>query len=266
MATSDIRQVAVIGTGTIGASWAAYLPGAGSDGRGKRSGAGSEGVSAPICRRSLADPRPEWEPPAAVPRGMPSASMPNQRRRWPARNSSRRMLPSVRRSNAGLLQRIDAVLPPSVVIASSSSGLLISELAGRLPPSRALRDRASVQPAASDAAGRGRRRRADHTRQHRAGDGGLCEPRQAADPHPARSQRPYRQPAAGGAMARGRPPRRARRRQRRRHRYRDQRGAGVALGADGPPLDIPSCRRGGRHRPFPRPVRRPDRKLVAGSR
>ena len=70
------------------------------------------------------------------------------------------------------------------------------------PASRTRRLGPSVQPAASDPAGRGRRRRATDVRAgDRARDGLLSVGRQAPDPAAQGGARPCRQPAAGGAVA-----------------------------------------------------------------
>src|SRR6266436_3598888 len=80
MQQREVRHVAVIGTGTIGASWAAFFL--------------SRGL-----RVSASDPAPQAEP--------------------------------------QLRQFVDAVWPPEVIVASSSSGLLISRLqAGCRHPER----------------------------------------------------------------------------------------------------------------------------------
>ena len=61
-----------------------------------------------------------------------------------------------------LYRQLDELLPPDVIIASSSSGLTMSEIQIGVPPAPgALRHRPSLQSAAPGAAGRDRRRDAD---------------------------------------------------------------------------------------------------------
>src|SRR5439155_26315846 len=67
-------------------------------------------------------------------------------------------------------------------------------------------------------------------------------------------------PPAGSVGAGGRPSPGARRRQCRRHRCRDQRGAGAALGADGTASDLSPRRRQRRDRAFSRAARAAARK------
>ena len=126
MAINGVGRIAVIGTGTIGASWAAFFLARGLIVAASDPAPEAEGVSAPLRRRSLADPRPDGAP-AAVPEhalsfyAEPEAAVAGAEF---VQESAPERAPLKRR----LLQRIDAVLPPPVVIASSSSGLLISEL------------------------------------------------------------------------------------------------------------------------------------------
>jgi 3-hydroxyacyl-CoA dehydrogenase len=131
-----ISRVAVIGTGTIGMSWAALFL--------------ARGLSV-----AASDPAPEAETrlrrfvddcwPVLTRLG-PAASTP------PHQNLTFHAAPEAAVAEAGFVQenaperegikqqvlaRIDAVLPPDIVIASSSSGLLISKLqAGRRHPER----------------------------------------------------------------------------------------------------------------------------------
>ncbi len=81
--------------------------------------------------------------------------------------------------------------------------LRTERLPGRVPASRARRRDPSVQPPAPGAARRGRRR-APHLRGGGRGrDGGDAVVGAPADPGPGRAARPRRQPAAGRALARG---------------------------------------------------------------
>ena len=155
-----IRRVAIIGTGVIGASWAALFL-----------ANGLEVVATDVA--------PNAE--AALKRFVEAA--------WPALKRLG-LSPGASQSKltfkadlaeavkgADLVQengperidfkkklygQLDELLPPEVIIASSSSGLTMSEIqSGCAVSPRALRDRASVQSAPFDAAGRDRRRRED---------------------------------------------------------------------------------------------------------
>jgi carnitine 3-dehydrogenase len=124
--TSNIRRVAVIGTGTIGASWSAYFL--------------SRGLAV-----AASDPAPQAEEflrrfvgaawPALVRMGAPAA-MPEQRLSFHAEPEAavagadfvQENAPERAEVKREVLRCIDAVLPPSIVIASSSSGLLMTEL------------------------------------------------------------------------------------------------------------------------------------------
>ena len=106
-----------------------------------------------------------------------------------------------------LYARIEHALAPDAVVASSTSGLMPSELQAGPRRARALRRRPSLQPAASDPAGRGGRRARDRPGGGRLDRRVLCRARQAADPAQARGAGARRQPDAGGALSRGDPPR-----------------------------------------------------------
>src|SRR6266481_4257999 len=102
-----------------------------------------------------------------------------------------------------LLARLDAVLDPEIVIASNSSGPLMELRADRLPPPRTRRHRPPVQSPASgtfvEVVG-GEKTGPEAVERALAL---LHRDRQAADPHPPRGAGACRQPAAGGAVARG---------------------------------------------------------------
>lgn len=122
----DIRRVAVIGAGTIGASWAAYFlsrglevavsdPAPGAPDLVRRMIDGAWPVLARLGATADADPS-RWRfesDPAAAAEGAQFVQ-----ESAPERYDVKR----------ALLPRVDAVLPPEVVIASSSSGLLVSRL------------------------------------------------------------------------------------------------------------------------------------------
>ena len=242
MQQRGIRRVAVIGTGTIGASWTANFLARGLEVR-------------------ASDPAPEAE--ARLRRFVDAAG-----RRWRGWRSCRRAPPhdaltfcadpesavagvDFVQENApereeikqALLARIDAVLPPEIVIASSSSGLLISRLqAACRHPERCVVGHPFNPPHLIPLVEVvGGERTAPATIEQAMAF--YAAHRQAPDPHPPRGAGARRQPAAGGAVARGGAPGRERRGQRRRCRYRDQRGAGTALGADGAAFDLPPRRR-----------------------
>jgi carnitine 3-dehydrogenase len=123
---SRIRHVAVIGAGTIGASWAAFFLS-----RGLAVAASDPAPAAEdFVRRFVAD---AW--PALVSLGG-DATIPEHRLSFHAQPEEavaeaefvQESAPERELLKRQLLCRIDAVLPPSVIIASSSSGLLMSDL------------------------------------------------------------------------------------------------------------------------------------------
>ena len=130
MEHADIRHVAVIGTGTIGASWAAFFM--------------SRGLSV-----AASDPTPQAEAtlrrfvaaswPALVRLGAPQPlpdKVPEDRLSFHAEPEAalagvdfvQENAPEREEVKRALLARLDAALPPEVIIASSSSGLLMSRL------------------------------------------------------------------------------------------------------------------------------------------
>ncbi len=122
-----IRRVAVIGAGTIGASWAAWFLS-----RGLEVVASDPSPGAPDLIRRMIDQA--W--PVLQQLGMPAAG---DASRWrfeadPAKavegcHFVQESAPERLEVKRALLPVIDAVLPPEVVIASSTSGLLVSALA-----------------------------------------------------------------------------------------------------------------------------------------
>ena len=165
--TKPIRRVTIIGTGVIGASWAAlYLA------------KGLEVVATDIA--------PNAE--AALKRFV-DAAWPALKRLGLAPGASQSKLsftPKIEAavSGADLVQengperldfkqklygQLDDLLPAEVIIASSSSGLTMSEIQLGLPlPSRALRNRPSLQSSPSRPTGRNRGWRQDLRRDHSA--------------------------------------------------------------------------------------------------
>jgi carnitine 3-dehydrogenase len=127
MQPSGIRRVAVVGTGTIGMSWAAMLLSRGLEVRASDPAPGAE-----ARLRDFIDAA--W--PALARLGPISVAPPHHLLIFCADAESAVAEADFVQENAPereaikreLLARIDAALPPGVVIASSSSGLLISRL------------------------------------------------------------------------------------------------------------------------------------------
>jgi 3-hydroxyacyl-CoA dehydrogenase len=126
---TTITRVAVIGTGTIGASWAAYFLS-----RGLAVAAFDPSPDAPErVRRVIAEAWPTLMQLGGRPEANPYAwtfhATPEEAASGAdfAQESAPERLPIKQE----LLARIDAVLPPDVVIASSTSGLLASQLSER---------------------------------------------------------------------------------------------------------------------------------------
>jgi 3-hydroxyacyl-CoA dehydrogenase len=136
MSQPAVRHVAVIGTGTIGASWAAYFLS-----RGLRVSASDPAPQAEARLRQFVDAA--W--PVLRELGAETAAAPHQALVFHADPETAVTGADFVQENAperepvkqALLARIDAVLPPEIIIASSSSGLLISRLqAGCRHPER----------------------------------------------------------------------------------------------------------------------------------
>src|SRR6266404_2709527 len=259
MTSSEIRRVAVIGTGTIGASWAAFFLS-----RGLAVAASDPAPAAEdFVRRFVAA---AW--PALVSLGG-AETIPEHRLSFHAQPEDAVAEAEFVQENAPerealkqqLLHRIDAVLPPSVIIASSSSGLLMSDLQRDCrhpqrcvighpfnPPhlvplvevvAGAQPALAAVERALTIYAALGKR----PIRIRREVKGHVANRLQAA------LWREAVHLLAEGVAS-----------------VADQRGTGLALGADGPASYFPSRWRHRRNQPFPRSVRRPHGRLVARSR
>jgi len=127
--SEDIRRVAVVGTGLIGAAWAAYFLAQGLD------------VSA-------TDPKPEAEAelgqqidrawPILVERGLRPGASRHRLSFTPDRDEAVRGADFVQENGperesfkVELFAQLDALLPPTVVIASSSSGLMMTAIQAR---------------------------------------------------------------------------------------------------------------------------------------
>jgi 3-hydroxyacyl-CoA dehydrogenase len=127
--TSEIRNVAVIGAGTIGSSWAAYFLARGLDVAISDPGPGARDLVA----RRIDEAWPVLERLGLAPGAAPD--------RWrfhadPAVAADgcdfcQENAPERYEVKIELLRRLDRVLPREVIIASSSSGLLISRLQER---------------------------------------------------------------------------------------------------------------------------------------
>jgi carnitine 3-dehydrogenase len=127
MQQRSIRRVAVVGTGTIGMSWTATFLS-----RGLEVSATDPAPGAEARLRQFVDAA--W--PVLGRLGTIAATPPHQMLKFCADPETavagadfvQENAPEREAIKAALLARIDAVLPPDIVIASSSSGLLISKL------------------------------------------------------------------------------------------------------------------------------------------
>lgn len=121
-----IKRVAVIGAGTIGASWAAWFLS-----RGLEVVASDPSPGAPdLIRRMVAGAWPGLQQLGAVPGANPDAWRfePDPAKAAEGVDFVQESAPERLEIKQPLLAAIDAVLPPEVVIASSTSGLLASRL------------------------------------------------------------------------------------------------------------------------------------------
>jgi 3-hydroxyacyl-CoA dehydrogenase len=127
MQQRDIRRVAVIGTGTIGASWAAYFLA-----RGLEVTASDPAPQAETTlRRFVDDAWPVLARLAPIPAAPPHQALtfcPDPETAVAGADFVQENAPEREPAKRALLARLDAVVPPEVVIASSSSGLLITRL------------------------------------------------------------------------------------------------------------------------------------------
>jgi 3-hydroxyacyl-CoA dehydrogenase len=126
---TDIRRVAVIGAGTIGASWAAYFLS-----RGIAVSASDPSPGAPdLIRRMVAEAWPVLMRLGGRADADPAAwtFTPDPAEACAGADFVQESAPERLEIKQELLARIDAVLPPDVVIASSTSGLLASRLSER---------------------------------------------------------------------------------------------------------------------------------------
>ena len=185
-----IKTVAVVGTGVIGASWAALFlahgldvvatdPAPGAEER-LRADVAATGIAAPDRLTFVAD----------VAEAVADADFVQEN--GPEREDVKH----------AVFAALDAAARPDVVLASSSSGMLPSAIAKACTaaPGAGAR-RAPVQPAAPAAAGGGRAGGEDRRSGRRSGDGLLHRAREEADPAAPRAARSRRQPAAGRPVA-----------------------------------------------------------------
>ena len=126
---TDIKRVAVIGAGTIGASWAAYFLS-----RGLPVAASDPSPGAPdLLRRMIENAWPTLMRLGGKPDADPTAWTFNADPVTALAGADfvQESAPERLDIKQELLQRIDAALPADVVIASSTSGLLASQLSAR---------------------------------------------------------------------------------------------------------------------------------------
>ena len=127
MQQGDIRRVAVIGSGTIGASWAAYFLARGLEVRASDPAPQAETT----LRRFVDDAWSVLARLAPIPAAPPQEALtfcPEPEAVAAGADFVQENAPEREPVKRALLARLDAVVPPEVVIASSSSGLLITRL------------------------------------------------------------------------------------------------------------------------------------------
>ena len=265
MAGDNIRHVAAIGAGTIGASWTAVFLARGLTVAASDPAPGAEtflrGFVA-AARPSLArlSPLPVEPPWAALSfHAQPEAALAEA-------EFVQESAPEREELKRALLARLDAVLDPAIVIASSSSGLLMSrmQLDCRHPERCVIGhpfNPPHLVPLVEVVGG-------DKTRPE-AIERALAfyaaigkQPihiRREVPGHIANRLQAALWREALHLVDEGVA-------ERRRCRYGDQCGAGAALGLNRAASDLPPRRRGRRYRSFPRPIRRTDGELVGNLR
>ena len=127
MQQREIRRVAVIGAGTIGASWAAYFLARGLEVRASDPAPQAE----TRLRHFVDDAWPVLARLAPVPATPPHRALtfcPDPETAAAGADFVQENAPEREPVKRALLARLDAVVPPEIVIASSSSGLLITRL------------------------------------------------------------------------------------------------------------------------------------------
>ena len=199
----DIRRIAIVGAGVIGASWAAFYLTQGFD--------VVATDPAPQADTRLRDALAAFRRPgrrtfrAAVVRRRSRACARRRRLRagerpGAARPEARAVPADGRRAARARADRVEAVGPEDVGHPDR-----VRQASGALP------DRASVQSAAPDSTRRAGRRRCHQPGRDRAREGFLRCARQADDRPQQGNDRPRREPARGRAVPRGVSPRRRRR-------------------------------------------------------
>src|SRR5262249_16926111 len=247
-----MRRVSVIGAGTIGASWAAYFLARGFEVAGYDPAPNGEAFARQfidtawptlekleVVQASADRKRFEFfKDPAAAVKGAEFIQ-----ESGPEREDLK----------IELFATLDTALTPDIVIATSSSGLLISRVSAKCRyPERCVIGHPFNPPnliPLVEVVGGGC---------HRQGDAILSRHRKVPDPHQEGSEGARRQSPPGGAVARSCPSRRRRRCFRQRCRRGDRLWSRPALGADGTAPDVPYGRRRRRHEAFHESSRRPD--------
>jgi carnitine 3-dehydrogenase len=123
---SAIRTIAVIGTGTIGASWAALFLGHGLDVVASDPAADAEARLRSFVARALPDARPEPAPPEGKLTFVGGAEEAVARADLVQENA-----PEREDLKTDLIARLEAAAPPHAVIASSTTAILWSKLAAK---------------------------------------------------------------------------------------------------------------------------------------
>jgi carnitine 3-dehydrogenase len=126
----SVKKVAVVGAGTIGAAWAAYFLSRGLEVTASDPAANAED----IARRSVADAWPALERLGGIAANARADRLRFERdlqRAVAGAEFVQESAPEREDIKIALLAELDAALPPEAVIASSSSGLLISRMQSR---------------------------------------------------------------------------------------------------------------------------------------
>ena len=234
-----------VGTGVIGASWAAQFLAHGHDVVATDPAPGAE-------ERLRADVAAHWPVLEPVAGRLPGPVDVHGRSRGRGRRGGLRAgeRPGARGRQARPLRRAGRGRAPRRGARLQLVGDAADRDRARLPAAPGTRGhRAPVQPAPPHPAGRGRARGEDRRGDRRAGAGVLRRGREEADPAASGAAGPRREPAAGRALAGGLLAGRAGRGHCGRHRHRDLPRSRPAMGGD---------------RPVPQPA--PVRRVRAASR
>ena len=219
MTRSEITRVAVVGTGVIGTSWAAYFLAQGLEVIATDPAPGAEdNLRADVARHWHSLTLMGLAPGASQDKLSFSSDLEAAvgEAQFVQENGPERLDIKI-----DLFRRLDNATLSQVIVASSSSGLMISQVQGAcLHPSESP-PRPSLQSTSSYSFGRGGWRRRHGARSGQGGTRFLHLDRQTADPPAQGSSGSCRQPPSGGAVARGFSPGRSRRRQRCGYRHGD---------------------------------------------